>query len=186
MYYVMGIDPSFTCTGWSIFVVEKGRWKVVDTGAVKTEAQNKKLGIYKTDDDQRRIMLIMDELTRVARKYELAAIVSEQPAGGGKSSSAVKGMAFATCMVTCLANFFEIGLVCVPAGKSKKFNCGTRNASKQQMQDHVASVYPEIADQYRAKTKTGFKGEFEDIADSICAVLAAHDESLIRALTRFL
>jgi len=181
---VLGLDPSLTCTGWCIMLPASGGWDVVASGAIQTKPENKKRGIYKSSDDARRIAHITDKLKAIIDDYEPLVVVSEQPSGGGKSSSAVKGMAFATAIVTCITALLELPLLEVPAKDSKKRVGGCANASKAKMQKEIAAMFPGVADKYKsARSKTtGFKGEFEDIADAIAAVITVENDPVIRLL----
>jgi Holliday junction resolvasome RuvABC endonuclease subunit len=174
---ILGIDPSLTGCGWSVMKKEGRLWKVIDKGIIKTAPETKKKRIYKADDDARRIREIFDTLSEVVDKYDIPLAVSESPSGGGKSASAVKGMAFATAIVACLASAHDLALVMVTAQASKKYNCGKSTASKEEMQNAIVKLYPDLGVEFKSnKSKSGFLGDFEDIADSICAVLACQQE----------
>jgi Holliday junction resolvasome RuvABC endonuclease subunit len=160
---------------------KEGRlWKVIDKGILKTKPETKKKRIYKADDDARRIRFIFEGLSDVVHKYEIPLAVTEAPSGGGKSASAVKGMAFATAIVACLAEAHDLALVTVTAQASKKHNCGKATASKEEMQKAVAKLYPALGIEFASnKSRSGFTGDFEDIADSICAVHTAEKDPAV-------
>jgi Holliday junction resolvasome RuvABC endonuclease subunit len=177
---ILGIDPSLTGTGWCVMQKESGVWKVVDKRILKTSPATKKKRIYKADDDARRIRYIFEGLTDVVQKYSIPLVVTEAPSGGGKSASAVKGMAFATAIVACLAEAHDLALVTVTAQASKKHNCGRATASKEEMQKAVAQRYPALGVEFASgKSKSGYTGDFEDIADSICAVHTAEKDPAV-------
>ena len=169
---ILGIDPSLTGTGWSVMERGDSGWEIVETGILKTSPVNKKAKIYKADDDARRIRYVFEGLAKIVVKYRIEVAVSEMPSGGGKSASAVKGMAFATAIVACLAESWSLALVTVTARDSKMHNCRKANASKTEMQNSVAVQFPDLAAQFHSsRSANGYTGDFEDIADSICAVL---------------
>ena len=177
---ILGVDPSLTGCGWCLMDKENGNWRVVDGGIIKTSNETKKRRIYKADDDSRRIREIFKVLSRVVIENDIEVLVSEQPSGGGKSASAVKGMAFATAIVACLAEAHKLAMVTVTARSSKKATTGKANASKTEMQKAVAERFPEFAEDYKStRSANGFKGDFEDIADSICAIITAEDEPAV-------
>ena len=177
---IFGVDPSLTNSGWCVMDKKDGKWVIIEAGSVKTESLKKKMRIYQADDDARRIRDIFDELCRVVDKYDLKVMVAESPSGGGKSAKAVKGMAFATAIIACVASAKGLALVLVTAQASKKFNCGRNNASKDEMQRKVAELYPDFASQYySSRSANGFSGIFEDIADAVCAVHAAEREPAV-------
>lgn len=174
---ILGIDPSLTGCGWCIMKREGRMWRIVDKGIIKTKPMTNKMKIYKSNDDARRIREIFEVLSAKVDEYNIELAVSESPHGGGKSASAVKGMAFATAIVACLAESHDLGLLMVQATQSKKHMCGKSNASKEEMQKAVAAIYPELAKEFiSAKSKSGFTGDFEDIADSISAVHTVEKE----------
>lgn len=180
---ILGIDPSLTCCGWSIMKKEGRLWRPIEQGVVKTAPLTKKMKIYKSNDDARRIREIFDVLSAKVVQYNIELTVSESPSGGGKSASAVKGMAFATAIVACLASAHDLALVMVQARASKLHMCGKANASKEEMQKAVAMLYPEMAAMYTSeRSKSGFTGDFEDIADAISAIhTAEHDPAVVMA-----
>ena len=159
---------------------KNGEWNVIDGGIIKTKPEHKKRNIYKSNDDARRIRMIFKVLAKIVKDNNIEVAVSESPSGGGKSASAVKGMAFATAIVACLAESEQLAMVFVTARQSKLASCNKANASKTEMQHAVAKRFPEFAKQYESKkSASGYKGDFEDIADSICAVLTAEDEPAV-------
>lgn len=175
---ILGIDPSLTSTGWCLMSKHNGEWLVLKTGAIKTKRENKKRGIYVADDDTRRVRDIFRALTDLVIAHGIEVVVAEMPHGGAQSAVSAKGLAFATAIVACVVEAHSLALVAVTAQDSKKHLCGKRDASKIEMQQAIAKKYPALGTEYysaQAK-KTGFRGEFEDIADSIAAVLCAERE----------
>ena len=177
---ILGIDPSLTGTGWCIMQKKTTDWEIIDKGILKTAPEKGKRKIYKCDDDARRIRYIFEGLTGLIGKYGIQVCVTEAPSGGGKSASAVKGMAFATAIVACLAEAHQLALVTVTARASKKHNTGKANASKTEMQNAVVALFPILGEEFfSARAENGFTGDFEDIADSICAVLTVEKEPAV-------
>lgn len=177
---ILGIDPSLTGTGWCIMKREGRLWRVVDKGILKTKPETKQKRIYKADDDARRIRFIFEGLSDAVEKYDVPLLVTEAPSGGGKSASAVKGMAFATAIVACLAEAHDLAMVTVTAQASKKHMCGKRNASKEEMQRAVAKLYPALGIEFKSnKSNSGFTGDFEDIADAISAIHTAEKDPAV-------
>jgi Holliday junction resolvasome RuvABC endonuclease subunit len=155
-------------------------WRVVDKGIIKTKPMTNKMKIYKSNDDARRIREIFEVLSAKVKEYDIQLTVSESPSGGGKSASAVKGMAFATAIVACLAEAHDLALLMIQARESKKRMCGKATASKEEMQKAVAAIYPELGKEFAsAKSKSGYTGDFEDIADAISAVITAEKDPAV-------
>lgn len=65
---ILGVDPGFANTGWSVVEEKNGRFTVLDYGVIKTKSG---------DEWQDRIKLIADTLSEVATKYECEACGAE-------------------------------------------------------------------------------------------------------------
>lgn len=171
----LALDVALTNTGAAFF---DENMELKDTAIIKTKkSQDKK--ILKSIDQMNRIFEICDDLDHLVELHTPQIIVAELPTGGGHSSSAVEGMSIGKTIVCCYSNLRQIPLIPLTPTQVKKVT-GDRTASKEKMQIWAARRYPVLRQAYRSdRSKHGFTGDFEHVADAIGAYHAAVDLGLL-------
>lgn len=139
-FYILTNDPSLTAWGWAI-INQLG--KVVETGAIKTQPQSKKLRIRKGDDRVRRINELNTQLLKLFDKYHIALILSELP-HGSQSASAAFMIGVVTGVMQTIGNCKNVSVEWFSEGDAKKSISGKRSLNKEEMISCVSKVYPEI------------------------------------------
>lgn len=133
---ILANDPSLTA--WGYVLVQDD--KVLKTGCVKTQPENKARKIRKGDDRVRRTGELVDFLLELYNSYTISLILVEQPHGSRNASSAVMiGIVlgvlktFATCM--------DIPIEWYTEGDCKKALLGKVSATKQETIDAIQEEY---------------------------------------------
>lgn len=90
---IFGIDCGFVAPGFAI--VETEPMRLIHGECLITTAfkKVKRKDTYKSDDDARRMVEVSDKIAEIVDLFKPDMAVLELPSAGGKSSSAVKGMA---------------------------------------------------------------------------------------------
>lgn len=180
---ILALDVAFANTGFVVFERCAGKWVPSEHGIIKTAKETKKRNMYTADDTDRRIRVICSKLDSLYEKWQPNLAVAELPTGGGKSSSSVKAMAIGASVVTSFTFFRGIPLHNVRPDDVKLATTGTRSASKLHIENVIETLYPAVADKYRStKSRSGWSGEFEHVADAIGAFLAAESSPMVRML----
>jgi len=163
---ILCLDVALTNTG--VVIMEDG--ELVHTSIIKT---SKSPRVHKSIDQVARITHICAELERVIEDRNITTMVAELPTGGGQSSAAVEGMSIAKTVIACFSHFKDVELVALTPAEVKKVT-GDRHASKTKMKIWASRMFPELRKQYRStRSRDGFTGDFEHIADALGAYEAA-------------
>lgn len=126
--------------GWAVLDVSKNGKKVIDYGCIKTEPDNSKKRIRKSDDRIRRLNEITRELMRVHEKHQIDWIVAEAPHGSQSAVAAIMIGATAGLMST-FAMCYSLPIEWYSEGDAKKFLSGKRSVAKTRMIELISSHY---------------------------------------------
>ena len=184
MNRICGLDVSLNNTG--VVVMEGNPWQIIHTQCISTKPEHKKRRIYKTDDTIRRIKYIVGELTTIMDTYSPKIIVAELPVGGGQSASAVEAMAISKAVIATFSLMYKgqgLPLLAVNPMDIKKKIGGRKDASKDDIQAKIVEAFPNLRAEWEStRSKSGFLGTFEHVADSIGAVLVSEDDDMLKLL----
>jgi len=182
---VLGIDVGYCNTGLLTFTFEDGKWVASRGKVISTSSEKKKRNLYAADDTIRRIGELVRGVRSEFEEVRPAAIAVELPHGGGQSASAIKSMGIATAIVACIVEFTNTPAAYVTPTMVKVALTGKKAASKEECIAGFAKVYPDIASCFTSKrSKSGYDGKFEHIADAGGAFLAAKDSQIIKLMER--
>lgn len=182
---ILALDVAFTHTGVAVLQFDAGTWRPVHTSCLVTKPEAKKRRIYETDDKVRRVKIICKGLAAALADYTPTLIAAELPSSGGKSANAHASMGMAIAVVTCVSELGGVPLRNYNWDDIKLKVADKRNASKKEIQEAIVAQWPCLGDEYASKkSKTGYTGDFEHIADAIGAGLCAMDSDVVEALIR--
>lgn len=142
-FLVGAVDIGFAHSGIVIIDYDKVRAvRVITTKPDKT-----KQAVRCADDDVRRCQ----EMYRGVRQmlfadYKIKAMVVELPSSGAKGARAIGCMARAQGLVSALAVERDLPTEWVPPSHVKLATCNSRNASKEEVEQAVLKLYPELND----------------------------------------
>lgn len=145
---IFGLDAGFTLPGYAFFDVAEN--KVLDVGYVSTmrtpkKERGKSSGrFYVSHDDARRVIEIFDVLHEKIQLYRPSIAAVELPIGSGRSSAAVKGMAYASAISAILTKLHNLEPIWVTPDQNKVAACGIHDASKEQVLEGVQRRFPGI------------------------------------------
>lgn len=185
---VMSLDAGLCNTGVVItqFRPQVGQWFLVTTPVcISTEKESERRHIYATDDKVRRVKDIYGPLRALVKRWEPSLLVAELPLSGGKSAAAHASMAMAITICACLSVEFDLPLRNYNWDDIKLAATGVRSAGKLDVQRAIAGLFPAAAAMFvNPKKKSGYRDEFEHIADALGAWLAAVNSDVVVALIK--
>jgi Holliday junction resolvasome RuvABC endonuclease subunit len=185
MKKVLALDVSYTNIGWSLIEPYKNKDLIVEVGAIKNPSDpKKKKELLTSNYDIQRIAKVYTELKELYDAHKPNCIVAEIPSSGGRSQISAIGMARGTTLVACFVTEFSVPSQWTTPDDGKLAMCGTKGASKLQMQAEAISKFPELRRMVPVskRSKSGYESWFEHSADAIAAFLAARNGSLVRYL----
>jgi len=185
---VMSLDAGFCNTGVVItqFRPEDGLWFMPTPPlCISTQKESERRHIYATDDKLRRVKDIYRPLKALVRQYTPSLIVAELPLSGGKSAAAHASMAMAITISGCLSEEYDIPLRNYNWDDIKLAATGARSAGKLEVQQAIARQFPEVALQFvNQRKKSGYRDEFEHVADACGAWLCSQTSDVVAALIK--
>lgn len=182
---VLGLDPGFSSFGWAaVRLRPEGGEEVLDVGVLRTE-RGKGKGLVR-DDDRRRAAELARGLLRVSRRHEPAVLCAEalshvNPRESRMPVSTTVKVGRAWGEVDMLAELLETALVQVAPQAIKKAVCGSRSASKSEVQRGLVRRYPELASLLGAVPAT----LREHPVDAVGAVAASVHTNELRLARRY-
>lgn len=185
---VMSLDAGFCNTGVVItqFRPDDGQWFLATTPVcISTQKESERRHIYATDDKVRRVKDIYGPLRALVRQWEPSLLVAELPLSGGKSAAAHASMAMAITICACLSVEFDLPLRNYNWDDIKLAATGARSAGKLDVQQAIARRFPEAAAQFvNQRKKSGYRDEFEHVADACGAWLCSQTSDVVAALIK--
>lgn len=168
MINILTNDPSITAWGWAVVSLSG---VIKETGCIKTQPDNTKKNLRKSDDRMRRISEINTRLLQVIKRHNVEYILSEIPHGSQSATSAI-AIGNVVGMVQTMADTLELPLEGYSEGEVKKFLLGKRAAGKEEM---IACI-----EKQGVWKQTGKKGADEAVADALGVYYTAlvHSETL--------
>lgn len=187
--YAIGIDAGYCNMGAVVAKLPKkitGGMEIVEqrimSARLMSGADLKREGIAKSLDGLRRISEQTDNLDALFGEWSPCVIFTEIPLGSGKSSSAVKGMAFATAL---LGVFLRLRYPDVPCRHFSPYDLkigigGKANATKESIAEAVHAAWPDV--EWINRTTHGRKVSSYDIEDAAATLLLAPDTDIYKAI----
>lgn len=169
-FQVLTNDPSLTAWGWAV-LDSSGR--VLQSGCIKTQPEQKKRRIRKGDDTMRRINEINTVLKKIVEGYQVNYILAELP-HGSQNASAARMIGMVGGMLQTISDWNDIAIEWYSEADAKKAALGKISATKQEMIDAMNEKYGGYAGQ---AWQTGIKYKDEAIADALAIHNAAMQQS---------
>lgn len=162
---IAGLDMAFANVGVALGYFDSVTEAITvnEIHTIKTEPRAGK-GVRMSSDELRRARWINDELTRLMATHQTSFIFGEVPSGS-QSAKAARSLGIAVGILSCL----KTPLIEVSPFEVKDRFVGDRQASKDKIIRHAASLYPSLP---WKRIKSGFSGSNEHAADAIGAIIA--------------
>jgi len=169
--YILTVDGALRNTGVILWrLVKDGvdrRWDPVKWTVITTSGAAGKLD-RKSDILSENIRDIIRQLDQFLENYPPSLLGAEITPGGGKSSNAIKSLAVIQTVLVSYSWIRDIPMIGVAPEQVKLALASKRHASKVEMDQAAAALYPQIGDEYLSKTaKSGYQGSFEHVADAV-------------------
>lgn len=184
MLKILTIDAGLAHTGVAMFGYSEGKWQVVESRLLTTEKMANKRAVRVADDTADRIQLVFRELRDMVERHsndgKVIGLAAELPSGGGKSASAIKAMAIATAIPSCLAEAIRLPSEWVTPTEVKKAMTGSATASKDDMMSMALKKYGNAPFQHFIKKDGTPLNKFEHVADAVGVFEAIRNGNLAR------
>jgi crossover junction endodeoxyribonuclease RuvC len=180
---VLGIDPGFASIGYSVVDVLEDRLAVISMGVIRTEKSSKKTGIRASDDNLNRAKEISRELATLIDHHHITVICAETMSYPRNASAAAK-MAMCWGVLATLADRYNLPITQASPQEIKKAVCGKKDASKEEVQEAVRTMFPVTAE---GVTKQGCpyilrevpRSLWEHPFDALAAVVACRESEVL-------
>ncbi len=176
--FAVGMDPSFTHFG--LVAIELSSWWPAGIQTIVTAKSDKKLGLRVSDDDTRRLELLLAGLHSFLTRFPPAVICCETPSSGAQSADALKGLAYAKALACAAKVFHEVPTVWLLPGEVKQRVGGSLLATKAHLADVVKAGASRKGRPWKEAQWDRTKARSEHQFDAAAAVLAARDTDLFQ------
>ncbi len=176
--FAVGMDPSFTHFG--LVAIELSSWWPAGIQTIVTAKSDKKLGLRVSDDDTRRLELLLAGLHSFLTQYPPAVICCETPSSGAQSADALKGLAYAKALACAAKVFHEVPTVWLLPGEVKQRVGGSLLATKAHLADVVKAGASRTGRPWKEAQWDRTKARSEHQFDAAATVLAARDTDLFQ------
>jgi len=144
---VLGLDAGFSLPGYAI--VDTVENVVLCAGGISTARtskteRKKQPNFYVSHDDARRVIYLFSELKQIIDKYKPVIACVELPIGAGRSSAAVKGMAYAAAIAAILVHCCGLEPVWLTPRQNKLASTNLPDAEKEQVWAGVQRRFPNV------------------------------------------
>lgn len=167
---ILAIDPSLTHT--AILGVEKD--KILKTWILTTNPSKDRF-LTASEKDAERIQYLVSELIKIISTSKPTLILAEQSLGATQSAVATKALAMVAGAMTTLATIQYAGVPWqfIRVHDVKRAFIGKPNATKQQMIEEAAKLYPELKEAMTSiKAGVTWSGNAEHFADAAAVYTA--------------
>lgn len=174
MSRILALDISLVNTGWAVVDAAAQPEPLLAHGCIHTapDRQSRLKGL----DDIARVSGMVVQLNTIIAEHHPSLIVGELPYGS-QSASSCKAQGICLGVFAALRVYHAIPCQWVTPQSSKKAVCGSKDASKEQVQARVLQVWPGIATIGGRPTPDSKR---EHIADALAAIVSARDSDLYR------
>lgn len=174
--YLLGLDPGFRNIGYSVIRVGSCGSQLEAAGIFHTEKSDKKRKILATEDNLNRAKEISKFLNSLMDKWVVSAICAEAMSFPPNASAAAK-MAMCWGVISCISQVRKRPIVQASPQEIKLSVCGSKSASKEDVQSAVEKSYPV------ASFLTGVaKSTHEHAYDATASIMASLGSDLIQLL----
>lgn len=181
---VIGVDPSFRATGVATTVIDdSGNPLPIHVEWIPTKRSPDRKRMYAADDDILSARTIVERLSAIITDTNPSAVFVETP-GGSQSSAGARANGIVLGILASLAHTYAtIPFVWVNAAEVKKGLLGTHHGTKQEIEDAVVGVVPNVYRVMKECNVTQKKGK-EAVIDALATILAARDTDVYKLLQR--
>lgn len=173
MSLILCVDPGIANSGAAIINPQDG--SIVDLAYCHTDRSDKKLRWRSSDDSALRCQIMARFYRQLIQQHSINRLMAELPIGGAPNSDAATHLARAGAVVVTVAEVFDCATEWYSPTEVKRAVTGRASASKKEMMDTVASLYPVLNDRF----PTLVSGR-EHVADAIGVWLAGRHGALAR------
>lgn len=169
---LIGIDPGFASIGFAVMhVPTKDRACVLEMGIIETEASAKKNRIVSTEDNLRRAKEIARALRTLLARHVSASAFCAEAMSFPRSASVAAKMAMCWGVLAALSEATSVPILQSSPQHVKRVACGKISATKEEIQDRMLELYPEIAPmREKLLTPKGTTNDWEHPHDALaCA-----------------
>ena len=129
---ILGVDPGLGITGYGVIEAEKGKFKLLEAGIIKSSPKQPLA---------QRLSAIYKGICDIIREYKPAVLILEKLYSHYRHQMTAVAMGHARGVIAlCAGEFSHICLVNYPAKRIKKAVTGNGNASKRQVGRTVQSL----------------------------------------------
>lgn len=179
---VVGMDPSFT--HFALVAVDVDLWWPVAMTTLCTAPSDKKLGIRKADDDGRRLEFLATGIRDFLTHYPPSILCCETPSSGAQSAAALKGLAYAKCLLVAAKVYHEAPTIWLLPGDIKERVGGGLIATKARVALSVQACRARDGRPWTEASWDPTKDRGEHQFDAAAAILASVNEDLFQAVIR--
>jgi Holliday junction resolvasome RuvABC endonuclease subunit len=176
---LVGLDPGFASLGF-VVVDLVPRPHVVRFGVFETKATSKKRKVLSTEDNLRRAVLIARCLRDLATCTPRTVAICAEAMSFPRSSSVAAKVAMTWGAIASLSEAANIPILQASPQQVKAAVCGVKTASKEEVQNAVARLYPEIV-QLRANVA---RGAWEHPHDALAAAHLMLESDVVKMMRR--
>jgi len=187
--YVLGIDPGFKNVGYALVRLCRSSEEIVRMGVIRTDKSSKKQRVLASDDNVRRTREIALELLAQLgvgpgnlSDTMVKGLAAESMSFPRNASAAAK-MAMSWGVIGCLAALMDLPLVQSSPQAIKKCLCGTRDASKEEVQASLDARYGGVLRERLGKVPRSLLEHPYDALGSVVAGLDSDTFRMARALS---
>jgi Holliday junction resolvasome RuvABC endonuclease subunit len=171
----LGFDPGFASFGYAVVELGRASDRVVKLGVIVTQKDSKKKAVLAADDNVRRCEEIAGAIVPLLQEHRVVCLCAESMSFPRHSSSAAK-VAMAWGVIATLAFMHKLPLAQCSPQVLKKNLCGTRDASKEDVQAALIKTFPYLPGLLSKLAK----GKHEHAYDALGSVIAVQDFDVLR------
>lgn len=147
--FALGVDPGLASCGVCVMQIEKTREVVYETQVIVTEQSDKKLKVLAADDTFRRAREVAAVLRELVARRGVRLIAAESMSFPRSASAAAK-MATVWGVLASISSEFSIPVIQTSPQNVKKVVCGSKQASKKEVQRAIEQRYPGQFEDFKA------------------------------------
>lgn len=139
---VLGLNPGFGNCGWALVRLEPHRERILQLGVIRTRKGYKKTEVLASSDLHRRGRELAGDLALVAKRERVVAVCAEA-VSWVRSAKTMHQLGRTYGMVDLLCALGDWPLVEVSPQDLKQAVCGSRSASKADIEERLRDRYPD-------------------------------------------
>jgi Holliday junction resolvasome RuvABC endonuclease subunit len=147
---------------------------IVEFAYCHTEKSDRRVRWRYSDDRARRTQEAARFYHELVKKHDIRRAAAELPIGGAPNSQAATDLAIASTVFIATMEINGVAVEFYDPREVKKAVTGKPNATKNEIMDRVAELYPAILEAYPPKSSR------EHVSDAVGVYLAARHGNLFR------